>query len=94
MAVMILVRRIRPCFSFLLLLVCGTGIGLGQAGPEEVVFQSARLQLHGFIWKPSGNGPFPAILWNHGSEKSPGSQPTLAEFYTEHGYLFFALTRK
>ena len=87
-------RRIRPYFSFLLLLVCGSGIGLGQAGPEEVVFQSGRLQLHGFIWKPSGNGPFPAILWNHGSEKKPGSQPTLAGFYTEHGYVFFTPHRR
>ena len=94
MAVMLVVRRIRPCFSFLLLLICGTGIGLGQAGPEEIVFQSGGLQLHGFIWKPSGSGPFPAILWNHGSEKSPGSQPALASFYTEHSYVFFAPHRR
>ena len=89
MAVMILAWRIRLCLAFLLLLIWGAGGGLGQVEPEETVFQSGGLQLHGFIWKPSGSGPFPAILWNHGSEKRPGSQPPLAKFYTEHGYVFF-----
>ena len=62
--------------------------------PEEVVFPSGRLQLHGFLWKPEGAGPFAAVLWNHGSEKLPGSQPVLAKFYTEHGYVFFVPHRR
>ena len=48
------------------------------ARPEEVVFPAAGRSLHGFLWKPEGSGPFPAILWNHGSEKLPGAQPVLA----------------
>ena len=65
-----------------------------QAKPEEVVFHSGKLELHGFLWRPNGPGPFPAVLWNHGSEKLPGSQPHLAEFYTSHFYVFFVPHRR
>jgi len=64
------------------------------ASPEEVVFRAAGRSLHGFLWKPEGPGPFPAILWNHGSEKLQGSQPVLAKFYTEHSYVFFVPHRR
>jgi carboxymethylenebutenolidase len=79
-----------------LLLLCTfvTGICLAQNKPEEVVFSSGGRQLHGFLWKPEGSGPFPAILWNHGSEKLPGSQPALASFYTAHSYVFFVPHRR
>ncbi len=88
-------RRIDRSFLILLfLLTWASATGLSQIGPEEVVFESGRLQLHGFLWKPSGNGPFPAVLWNHGSEKLPGSQPALAKFYTAHSYVFFAPHRR
>ena len=65
-----------------------------ESKPEEVVFPSSGRDLHGFLWKPDGPGPFPAILWNHGSEKLPGSQPVLAKFYTEHAYVFFVPHRR
>ena len=57
-------------------------------------FPSGGLQLHGFLWKPDGPGPFPAVLWNHGSEGSPGWQPVLGQFYTAHGYVFFIPHRR
>jgi carboxymethylenebutenolidase len=84
-------------FAFLLF-ASAPNISLAQskseAKPEEVVFLSAGRELHGFLWKPDGPGPFPAILWNHGSEKLPGSQPFLAKFYTEHSYVFFVPHRR
>ncbi|HEY6924871.1 MAG TPA: prolyl oligopeptidase family serine peptidase [Steroidobacteraceae bacterium] len=45
--------------------------------------------LQGYLYVPKGTGPFPAILWNHGSEHDPASQPVLARFYTSHGFVFF-----
>ena len=77
-----------------MLLLAASGSLRAQAGPQEVVFPSGKLQLHGFLWKPSGAGPFPAVLWNHGSEKLPGSQPDLAKFYTAHSYVFFVPHRR
>ena len=67
---------------------------IAQSKPEEVVFPSDGLQLHGFLWKPEGPGPFRTIVWNHGSEKLPGSQPALANFYTAHSYVFFVPHRR
>jgi carboxymethylenebutenolidase len=57
--------------------------------PKLVSFPSGDLTLHGFLYKPEGEGPFPAIIWNHGSEKLPGQQPELARFYTKQGFVFF-----
>jgi len=45
--------------------------------------------LHGYLYKPEGSGPFPALLWNHGSEQLPGWQPELAQFYINKGFVFF-----
>jgi carboxymethylenebutenolidase len=67
---------------------------VAQSSPEEVAFPSGGRQLHGFLWKPEGSGPFRAILWNHGSEKLPGSQPSLAKFYIAHSYVFFIPHRR
>src|SRR5262252_8910742 len=57
--------------------------------PKLVSFPSGDLTLRGFLYKPEGEGPFPAIIWNHGSEKLPGQQPDLAKFYTKQGFVFF-----
>ena len=77
-----------------LLLALAQGISVAQSKPEEVVFPVDGRELHGFLWKPDGTGPFPAIVWNHGSEKLPGSQPVLARFYTHHSYVFFVPHRR
>jgi dienelactone hydrolase len=77
--------------SFAVLLVAAA------AWAQETVPANARLvsfpgsggALQGFFYVPDGKGPFPAVLWNHGSEKRPGAQPELAEFYTSHGFVFF-----
>lgn len=94
MAAMTAPRMRRSSLAFLLALSFAGDSALAQSRPEEVVFQSGGLQLHGFLWKPAGNGPFSAIVWNHGSEKSPGSQPALAKYYTAHSYVFFAPHRR
>jgi len=74
--------------------IAAAGEGVAQSKPEEVVFPSGGRQLHGFLWKPEGSGPFRAIVWNHGSEKLPGSQPALASFYTAHSYVVFVPHRR
>lgn len=61
----------------------------GQEAGEEISFPSAGGTLKGYLYKPKGTGPFPALLWNHGSEKNPGTQPELAAFYNLKGFVFF-----
>jgi len=48
----------------------------------------------GFFYVPEGKGPFPVMVWNHGSEQWPGAQPELAHFYVEHGWAFLVPHRR
>jgi carboxymethylenebutenolidase len=86
-------RVSRPWIQCVLVLLVST-VALGQVKPQEVTFPSGKLQLHGFLWKPDGPGPFPVVLWNHGSEKLPGWRPELGAFYTAHNYVFFIPHRR
>jgi dienelactone hydrolase len=64
---------------------------------EKVSFNSHGLTLTGFLFKPDGNGPFPAVIWNHGSEANPGGGPqfdTVAKIFVPHGYVVFAPIRR
>jgi carboxymethylenebutenolidase len=56
---------------------------------ERVTFSSGKLTLHGFIHQPKGNGSFPAILMNHGSEQFPKSGQIIAKPYIDKGYVVF-----
>lgn len=62
--------------------------------PVEVTFQSGDITLHGYLYKPDGDGPFPAILWNHGSEKMPGWLPEIAPDVVARGFVLFVPHRR
>jgi dienelactone hydrolase len=64
------------------------------ARPELIGLKNGELELKGFIWKPSGDRPFPALLWNHGSEKNPGTLESVAPYFVEKGYVFFVPHRR
>jgi len=75
-------------------LLPASALAQSAPAPTEVNFSSGTLTLHGFLYKPEGKGPFPAILWNHGSERRPGWLPELAPFFTGHGYILFIPHRR
>jgi dienelactone hydrolase len=80
-----------------MLLIVASAVRAQQAPPPNakiVAFPSAGGTLYGFFYVPEGKGPFPAVLWNHGSEKRPGWQPELASFYNSHGFVFFLPHRR
>lgn len=89
-----IIRMKIPAMLLTFIALSAAGGAVAQAKPEEVAFPSDGRQLHGFLWRPEGSGPFRAIVWNHGSEKLPGSQPALANFYTAHAYVFFVPHRR
>ncbi|HEY7543193.1 MAG TPA: prolyl oligopeptidase family serine peptidase [Methylomirabilota bacterium] len=63
----------------------------------RVTFKSDNLTLVGFLFKPDGPGPFPALVWNHGSEKNPGTSPqfdAVAAIFVPAGYVVFAPMRR
>jgi dipeptidyl aminopeptidase/acylaminoacyl peptidase len=61
----------------------------------DVTFTSGKNSMSGQVFKPAGNGPFPALLWNHGSERDPRPYlPTLARPFASAGYVVFAAFRR
>jgi dienelactone hydrolase len=54
-----------------------------------VSFPRGEETLRGYLFKPDGTGPFPAIVWNHGSESDAGSHDELGQFFTSAGYVLF-----
>ncbi len=60
---------------------------------EPVTFTSDGLNLQGYLYKPEGNGPFPAIIWNHGSEETSDQNSefdAVAQIFVPAGYVVFA----
>lgn len=87
------------CLAFALLL---SGVTTGQSShssaPQIVEIPSGTLHLKAFLWKPAGHGPFPAVLFNHGSGGADAATTAwmpiteaaekLAPLFVEHGYAF------
>ena len=86
---------------FMLVLVLTSVLPLraeGQAlrAPETVTVQNDALELRGLFWRPSGRGPFPAMLFNHGSGAVPDlNKPAiLGAAFARRGYAFLYLFRR
>ena len=64
---------------------------------QPVTFTSGQLTLAGVVYKPDGPGPFPTVIWNHGSEKTPGRSrqfDAVADIFVPAGYAVFAASRR
>jgi dienelactone hydrolase len=84
--------RVKIRHALAVLLLAASAHCAQEAPPTNVKLVSFPVSgetLHGFLYVPEGKGPFPAVLWNHGSERRPGWQPELAAFYNSHGFVFF-----
>jgi dienelactone hydrolase len=70
--------------------------GQTLAAPDTVALQSGSLTLRGLLWKPDGAGPFPAVLYNHGSgPQSDLTRPAkLGPVFARHGYVLLYLFRR
>src|SRR5580658_9957225 len=66
--------------------------------PAEVVsFRSGELTLQGMLYKPEGKGPFPAVVYNHGSAAGMASKEAfeaLGPVFAGHGWVFFGPFRR
>jgi carboxymethylenebutenolidase len=61
---------------------------------RRVTFRGGDRPLRGLLYEPVGPGPFPAVVWNHGSEQLPDPRPELAELYLGAGYVLFLPHRR
>lgn len=74
---------------------------------EAVIVQSGSLRLGAQLWHPDGRGPFPAVLFNHGSGRGTSTPSgrreqqvrerqaaNLGPVFARHGYVFLFLYRR
>jgi carboxymethylenebutenolidase len=72
--------------------------------PQVVVVPSGNLRLKGYLWRPTGASPSPAVLFVHGSGSTDAMHTSgfaiteaaerLAPTFIKHGYAFLYLFRR
>src|SRR5947207_7803664 len=65
--------------------------------PPNVQFESEGRSLRGWLFKPEGknlSGPFPAVIWNHGSDPTVHPPLALAKTYNDAGFVVFYPVRR
>jgi carboxymethylenebutenolidase len=80
-----------------LLLFMAMSTSLSAADAEVVTFPSGSLTLHGVVYRPEGAGPFPALLYNHGSASGMLSKEAfdaLGPVFASRGWVFFGPFRR
>ena len=60
-----------------------------DASPSEVFVAGKQGKLQAYLWRPAGPGPFPALIYNHGSEKEPiaGTENEMGPYLVKQGYV-------
>src|SRR5690349_5882473 len=99
-----LIRTLLFFASLLLLSSLAVGQSPPSTAPQIVDIPSGTLRLKGYLWKPPGSGPFPAVLFNHGSGGADAAHTAgmtmteaaakLAPTFLKHGYAFFYPCRR
>jgi len=94
----------RVLAPLVLTLTAATAWGQTYGGPETILIHSGSATLHAMLWRPQGRGPFPAILLNHGSGRTPEDLKRLGPYeqnaeklgpvFARHGYVFLYLFRR
>src|SRR6202049_1677335 len=84
----------RPYFSALFSLLLLSSV---LAVAKTVTFPSGEITLHGALYRPEGKGPFPAVVYNHGSAAGMLSEQAfdaLGPIFARHGWVFFGPYRR
>ncbi len=99
----------KTCVLMLAALVLTSALATGAEGqasgePATVVVHNGTLTLRALLWRPRGHGPFPAVLFNHGSGRSRAELERLGPYerqadalgpvFARHGYVFLYLFRR
>ena len=90
--------KISPLLSVILNgLLFATCLAPPASAVETVSFNSGDKVLRGLLYKPAGPGPFPTVLYNHGS--APGllnnqAFDLIGPLFTARGWAFFAPYRR
>jgi carboxymethylenebutenolidase len=86
----------RTMAALSLIIVSGL-YAVASPASEIVTFPSGGRELHGVLFKPDGAGPFPTVVYNHGSAAGMLSQQAfdaLGPIFVRHGWVFFGPYRR
>ena len=65
---------------------------------EEVFYPSGKLRIQAYVYKPEGAGPFPAVIYNHGSrpghEREERPLVYVGEMLTKSAYVVIVPERR
>src|SRR5271169_4022511 len=65
---------------------------------QEMFYQSGKLRLQAYLYKPQGAGPFPVVIYNHGSRRGRERNPTpfvfIGKMLTVAGYVVLVPERR
>jgi dienelactone hydrolase len=73
---------------------------VASAGPtfETVFFSSGDLKIEAYLYRPPGDGPFPALIYNHGSrpgfEREERPFRHIAQEFVPAGYVVLVVERR
>src|SRR5882724_754795 len=79
----------------------GVALSAGvQSAPTyaEVFYPSGGLRIQAYLYRPEGDGPFPAVIYNHGSrdgrERASSPFPHVGKMLTRAGYAVLVPERR
>lgn len=86
-------------FCAAILMLCAGGLLAQQVPYREVWYQSGTLRIQAYLYTPPGTGPFPVVIYNHGSrppgnERLYGPMTAVAKVLVADGYMVFEPTRR
>jgi len=65
---------------------------------QEVFYPSGKLRIQAHLYKPEGKGPFPVVIYNHGSragrERTPAPFLYMGKMLTARGYVVLVPERR
>ena len=73
-------------------------VAVAEDGYETVFYPSGNLRIAAYLYRPAGDGPFPLIVYNHGSRAGSERQlrpfPEHARLFTSAGYAVLVVERR
>ena len=98
-------KSMKKTTAFIIALLVLAINALTQTGhlikPDTVIVRCDSIELSALVFRPNGNGPFPAVFFNHGrsitlnERKAKTSQASiLGQVFAKRGYIFFAFFRR
>lgn len=86
-------------FCSAIIVLCAGGVFAQHVPYREVWYQNGKLRLQAYLNTPAGDGPFPVVIYNHGSrppgyERRYGPMTAVAQMLVADGYMVFEPTRR